>query len=185
MALTARQVKTALYRLPDADSTITIFDAAQAIYAYRDAKRVALSGGLTPTGALTRALTAYRALGGGLTPSGALTRALTAYRALDGTITPDGALVPVPTYVEALGGTLLLSGALTASNPEWLLIDEDLRWMGEWDEEYSYEADDVVLYKTADGNEWHVFISRAIHNVNNTPTNTPAWWGRLYQEPLA
>ena len=101
--------------------------------------------------------------------------------ALSGSITPTGALTPVPTFVVGTGGELDLSGSLSAANPDWLLMDDKLTWMGEWDTTWTYDLDDVVLHKF--GNEWHVFVSKITHNVGNIPTSSPAAWRRLYQEP--
>jgi len=103
---------------------------------------------------------------------------------LNGTLTPSGTLVPIPIWVMGVGGTLDLSGALTKRNPNWLLLDDTLTWMGEWDANYSYNVDDTVLYKTAGAAEWHVFVSKTGHNVSNTPTTSAANWRRLYQEQL-
>lgn len=101
-----------------------------------------------------------------------------------GILTPSGAVVPIPIFVQALGGELDLGGDFSALNPAWLLIDETLTWMGEWDATWSYNIDDVVLYKTDDGGEWHVFVSKIGHNVGNVPTSTASAWRRLYQELL-
>ncbi len=182
----ATQVFLPLNVLPMADGAISVFDRRHASGRYRGLPvPVALSGGLTPTGAVARALTAYRSFGGGLTPSGVLGTLLTAYRSFGGSITPTGSLAPVVTFVQALLGELVLTGVVSAHNPLWLLIDETLRWMGEWSATYSYDLDDVVLHQTTDANEWHVFISKASHNVGNIPTSSAAWWRRLFQEPLA
>jgi len=137
---------------------------------------------LLHTPSLTMALELDRSYGGNLTPTGDLARTLSAYRAFGGTLTPTGDMEAIVTFVQALGGDLNLSGALSASNPAWLLIDDVLTWMGEWDATYGYAIDDVVLYKSDDGNEWHVFISKIGHNVGNIPTSTAAAWRRLYQE---
>ena len=90
MALSVRQVKTALYRLPDATGTITTGDVAQVLYAFPIPITKSVGGGLTPTGALSRVVVRYRGLDGTLTPTGALARALTLYRELGGTLTPTG-----------------------------------------------------------------------------------------------
>ena len=101
---------------------------------------------------------------------------------IGGTLAPAGDVLTLMTYLQALAGELDLSGALVASNPAWLLIDDILTWMGEWSSTYSYDIDDVVLYKSTDGNEWHVFVSKIGHNVGNTPTSSATAWRRLYQE---
>ncbi len=80
------------------------------------------------------------------------------------------------------GGIITLAGGLQISNPAWLLIDDNLTWIGEWDATYGYDIDDVVLHKSDDGNEWHVFVSKISHNVGNVPTSSAAAWRRLYQE---
>ena len=79
-----------------------------------------------------------------------------------------------------VGGEMDFYGTARMENPAWLLIDEYLTWMGEWDETYSYDIDDVVLHQY--GDEWHVFVSKIGHNVGNTPTSSAAAWRRLYQE---
>ena len=170
-----------IFPVPDGD--ISIFDRRHAAGRYRGLPvPVSLSGGLTPTGALSRTVTRYRGFDGTLTPSGALSRALTAYRSLGGTLTPTGQLVTALIIVMLLGGELDLSGALSGINPAWLLIDDILTWQGEWSSTYGYALDDVVLYKSTDGNEWHVFVSKISHNVGNVPTTTASAWRRLYQE---
>ena len=84
-------------------------------------------------------------------------------------------------YTQDISGELdLLTGALSITNPAWLLIDDTMRWMGEWDETYTYDVNDVVLHYF--GNEWHVFISKAGHNTGNVPVSSAEYWRRLYQE---
>jgi len=183
MALTNRQIEIALYRLPDASGTITTFDSAQVLWAYTDILRLGVGGSITPSGVLSALLTAYRDLGGGLTPTGDLATLLSAYRSLGGTLTPSGDMDSILTIVQALGGILSLSGELGKHCPGWLMIDKDLTWKGEWDVTTAYAIDDVVLYKSTGGNEWHVFISKITHNVGNIPTSTASAWRRLYQEP--
>jgi len=104
--------------------------------------------------------------------------------ALSGAITPTGALSTLMTYLQSLEGELDLSGDLSAINPAWLVLDNTLRWMGEWSAAITYYQDDVVLYKATADPEWHVFISKATHNTGNNPDSSAAWWRRLYQEPL-
>ncbi len=101
---------------------------------------------------------------------------------VSGSITPVGALVPIPIFVVPLSGSITPVGALSITQPDWLLIDEILAWKGEWDAAYSYDIADTVLYKSTDGNEWHVFVSKIGHNVGNIPVSTAAAWRRLYQE---
>ncbi len=169
--------------MPTPDGTISIYDRRQIGYNYRGLPiPVALGGTLTPTGTLTRVLSAFRGFGGTLTPTGALARALTLHRELGGTLTPTGDLASLVTFMMALGGTLGLSGVLDAANPAWLLMDRKLIWQGEWDAARSYEIEDVVLYRTSTVTEWHAFVSKIGHNVGNTPTSTAAAWRRLYQE---
>ena len=169
--------------MPTPDGVISIYDRRHIAGNYRGMPMpIALSGIFTPTGTLAHTLTAYRSLGGGLTSAGALSRALTAYRGFGGSLTPTGSLLEVLTIVMALGGELDLEGALSGRNPAWRLIDETLRWMGEWNETYSYDANDTVLYKATDDLEWHVFTSKAGHNTGNNPDSSAAWWRRLYQE---
>jgi len=130
--------------------------------------------------AITELKEYVRSLGGTLTSAGAVARALTAYRAFGGTLTPAGGLNAAFTLIVALGGELNLSGALSGRNPAWLILDDKLIWMGEWDIAYGYRIDDVVLYKY--GEEWHVFVSKISHNVGNIPKSSPEAWHRLYQE---
>lgn len=107
---------------------------------------------------------------------------------LGGSLTPFsiplGVLGVTPTFAITLDGELDLAGVLSVGNPAWLLIDDKFRWMGEWVSTIYYDEDDVVLYKSTDGIEWHVFISKVAHNMGNIPTSSAAWWRRLYQEPL-
>ena len=102
------------------------------------------------------------------------------YQSVSGTETFTGALSPILLLLQVLTGEIDFDGEIAVSNPDWLLIDEELMWMGEWLETTEYNLNDVVLHHT--GNEWHVFVSKATHNVGNTPTNSPAYWRRLYQE---
>ena len=81
-----------------------------------------------------------------------------------------------------LTSTMYFSGSIAAQNPNWLLLDDTLRWMGEWADTHSYDIDDVVIHKSTDAAEWHVFISKTGHNVGNTPTSSATNWRRLYQE---
>jgi len=140
----------------------------------------AVGGTLSFSGDVARALTMYRAFDGTLTPSGVLTKGM--YEAFGGSISPNGTLSAAITIIQALCGTLDLDGALSGHNPDWLLIDEDLMWMGEWSATHSYDIDDVVLHKY--GNEWHVFVSKVGHNVGNAPNSSAVQWHRLYQEQL-
>ena len=126
--------------------------------------------------------TPSRAISGTLTPTGALARALTAYKSSGGTLTPSGALAAAIFIEQALGGELTLDGELSGSNPAWLILDDALVWMGEWDTTWSYNVDDVVLHKA--GDEWHVFVSKIGHNVGNPPNSSAEAWHRLYQEQL-
>lgn len=168
---------------PIPDGVISVFDRRHAAGRYRGLPvPVALGGGLIPAGALTRTVTRYRDMSGGLTPSGALTRVLTAYRSLGGGFTPTGALTSIVTFVIALGGELSLSGVLSTSNPAWLLIDDTLTWIGEWNITWSYDLNDVVLYKASTDPEWHVFVSKIGHNVGNNPDSSAEAWRRYYQE---
>ena len=170
---------------PVPDGVISIFDRRHAAGRYRGLPvPVALSGGLTPSGALSRTLSLFRAYGGTLTPTGDLATVLSAFKSLGGGLTPSGDLATVLTLVVALGGTITPTGDFSLRNPAWLLLDKNLTWLGEWDAEYTYTTDDVILYKIPDGNEWHVFISKITHNLNNIPTSTASAWRRLYQEPL-
>ena len=170
---------------PVADGSITGQDKEQASWLYSGLPPIiskSVGGTLTPTGAVTRALEAYRSFGGTLTPSGALARALTAYKAMEGSLSPTGSLATILTIVMALGGELGLLGTLSGSNPAWLILDDALVWMGEWDETWSYDIDDVVLHKA--GDEWHVFVSKIGHNTGNPPNSSAEAWHRLYQEQL-
>ena len=64
----------------------------------------------------------------------------------------------------------------------WELFDFTLNWLGEYDATYGYNQYDTVLYKTPGASEWHAFTSKTSHNVGNTPTTSPAYWRRVYQE---
>ena len=103
---------------------------------------------------------------------------------LSGALIPAGTVSPIPIFIQGVGGIFVPVGSLDVRNPEWLLIDDALIWMGEWDVTRSYGLDEVVLYKTGDGGEWHVFVSKITHNVGNIPVLSAAAWRRLYQEPL-
>ncbi len=81
-----------------------------------------------------------------------------------------------------LTANMNFSGSISAQNPNWLLLDDSLAWREEWDETVTYDPFDAVLYKTADGGEWHVFVSKVSHNIGNIPTTSPAYWRRYYQE---
>ena len=87
-------------------------------------------------------------------------------------------------HTETITGQMDFAGRLSAQNPKWLLLDKSLNWIGEWDESYSYNINDTVLYKIDDGNEWHIFVSKTNHNVGNVPTTSAAYWRRYYQEQL-
>lgn len=87
-------------------------------------------------------------------------------------------------HTELITGQMDFAGRLSAQNPKWLLLDRSLNWIGEWDELYSYNVNDAVLYKISDGNEWHIFVSKTSHNVGNVPTTSAAYWRRYYQEQL-
>ncbi len=87
-------------------------------------------------------------------------------------------------HTELITGQMDFAGSLSAQNPKWLLLDKSLNWIGEWDESYSYNINDTILYKIDDGNEWHIFVSKTNHNVGNVPTTSAAYWRRYYQEQL-
>ncbi len=137
-------------------------------------------GTLALSGTLANALELSRSYGGTLALSGALSRGQ--FASMAGALTPSGTLVAAFIIVQATGGELMPLGTLAMRNPDWLLIDEILTWMGEWDKTYPYDINDVVLYKSTGGNEWHVFVSKIGHNVGNIPTSSAEAWRRLYQE---
>ena len=167
--------------MPTPDGDISLFDRRHIAGNYRGMPiGIVLGGILIPTGTLTRHLELHRSLGGVLTPTGGLTRLLTLYRALGGTLTPTGGLLAAFTIVMALDGELNLSGDIAARNPAWLILDDNLTWMGEWSATRTYDIDDVVLHRA--GSEWHVFVSKAGHNMGNIPTSSAAYWRRFYQE---
>lgn len=66
----------------------------------------------------------------------------------------------------------------------WILIDDVMRWEGVWDEDIVYELHDVVIHKTDDASEYHVFTSKVGHNSGNPPNSSATYWRRLYQEPM-
>ena len=88
---------------------------------------------------------------------------------------------PPDAYV-SLTASMNFSGSISAQNPNWLLLDDTLAWQGEWDATTTYELNDAVLYKTGNGDEFHVFVSKTSHNTGNNPTSSPAYWRRYYQE---
>ncbi len=104
--------------------------------------------------------------------------------AVSGSFVPTGSLSTLMTYLQSLSGELDVAGIMSARNPAWLILDDLLRWMGEWSATTQYDQDDVVLYKATTDPEWHVFISKASHNTGNNPDSSAAWWRRVYQEPL-
>lgn len=169
---------------PKGDIT-SYFDRRHIAYNYRGMPMpLAVGGNITPAGALTHLLTAYRSLSGNITPDGTLSRILTAYRTLNGALIPTGSIGVAPIFVVTLAGELTAYGNLSGRNPSWLLIDEGMRWMGEWDATTTYDANDTVLYKAASDTEWHIFTSKASHNTNNNPDSSAPWWRRVYQEQL-
>ena len=169
--------------MPIPNNNIDVFDRRQIAGNYRGFPAiVSISGGLTPTGAITRVLEMERDVGGVLTPTGDPGPTLTMFRSLEGGLTPTGDMVLIMVFPVSVGGTLTTSGSLKATNPDWLLIDEVMVWMGEWDETYSYSKYDTILYQTSDSADWHVFVSRTSHNVGNVPTTEPIHWARLFQE---
>jgi len=168
---------------PVADGVLSVGDREQASWVYSGLPPIiskVIGGTLTSAGALSRVTTRYRIYGGTLTPSATLNVLVTPLP-FPGGLTLAGGLVPTPTYVIGLSGELIPIGAISAGNPAWLLIDDTLRWMGEWDIAVSYDIDDAVLYKASSDVEWHVFVSKVGHNVGNNPDST-AEWRRLYQE---
>ena len=178
---TVEKRRCAGWNMPTPDGDISVLDRRQIAGNYRGLPiGVSLSGSITPVGGLTRLLTLYRSLSGGLTPSGDLTRLLTLYRAFGGTLNPTGNLSTILTYILTLGGELNFEGSIAGRNAAWLLLDDNLTWMGEWSATQTYDMDDVVLHKA--GNEWHVFVSKAGHNTGNVPTSSAPWWRRFYQE---
>ncbi len=133
------------------------------------------------TPSLTMALELDRSYGGTLTPS-AILNVLVTPLPFPGGLTFIGGVVPVPIFVVGLSGELIPIGTISAGNPAWLLIDDTLTWMGEWDVAISYGFNDAVLHKSASGNEWHVFVSKITHNIGNIPTSSADAWRRYYQE---
>jgi len=95
---------------------------------------------------------------------------------------PFTPFTPPDAYVSLTASMNFSGSIISAQNPNWLLLDDSLAWQGEWDETYTYGLYDAVLYKTVDGDEWHVFVSKTIHNTGNNPTTSPAYWRRYYQE---
>ena len=142
----------------------------------------AVSGSLVPAGSISTLMTTYAEF------SSAFDRAEFNHgtiiaSAISGALVPTGSVSTLMTYLQSVSGELDLSGVLAAGNPAWLIIDDLLRWMGEWSANITYDPDDVVLYKATADPEWHVFISKASHNVDNNPDSSAAWWRRVYQEP--
>ena len=137
-------------------------------------------GAITPAGVLGRSIMVD--FTGAITPSGALNQKTVI--AFTGSATPSGALGRALQFPITITGALTPIGALTRRNPNWLLIDDTMHWMGEWATTYPYDLDDVVLYKATGAAEWHVFVSKITHNTGNIPTSSASAWRRLYQEPL-
>jgi len=184
MAFTLEQTRYFVNMLPIASSSFRTGDCGlfMGIYTFGLVMHVDVGGELILSGAATRALTAYRTPSGGLVLSGDAGTVLTAYRSLGGSLIPTGAVTPAMCYDVSIGGELELSGSIQAANPAWLMIDDTLVWMGEWDAVHSYDINDVVLYRIAATAAWHVFVSKAGHNVGHIPTTSPEYWRRLYQE---
>ena len=105
------------------------------------------------------------------------------------THTIEATVEPEITIVVDIGKWIVINsemdfaGALSGNNPAWLTLDDKLTWIGEWDATYGYVIDDVVIYKASADPEWHVFVSKIIHNVGNNPDSSAVAWRRLYQEP--
>ncbi len=97
-----------------------------------------------------------------------------------GILTFNGGRSRTPTFVRAFSGELSFAGRVQVTNPDWLYIPDYLNWMGTWSATVVYDDLDVVLYQ--DGDLIHVFVSKASHNVGNTPTTAYQWWTRLVQE---
>ena len=66
----------------------------------------------------------------------------------------------------------------------WVLIDDALNWVGEWDINTAYYQYDTVLYQTDDGEEWHAFTCKTTHTTGQVSTISPEHWRRVYQEQL-
>ncbi len=99
---------------------------------------------------------------------------------MEAAVTPSARII-----VEAVSALIEMGAEVTVSSVlQWLLIDDTLTWKGEWISTYAYELNDVVLYKSTDGNEWHVFMSKITHNVGNIPVSSASAWRRYYQEIL-
>ncbi len=64
----------------------------------------------------------------------------------------------------------------------WVVQDDKLNWLGEWDATYTYGQFDAVLYRTSTDTQWHTFVSKTTHNAGNIPATSIANWRRLYQE---
>ncbi len=179
---TAEKRRNVAGNMPIPDGTISIFDRRQIAGNYRGLPiGVLLDGSLTPTGALGRALTAYRALDGAITPTGDVGRTLTAYLSIGGTLVATGTVGSVTIFVISLGGVLAATGGIAIANPAWLIIDDNLNWQGAWSATAAYEANDAVLYQS--GDNIHLFVSKVTHNTGNTPSTQSAWWSRGVQVP--
>lgn len=81
-----------------------------------------------------------------------------------------------------VGGTLTMTGKMTGRSPDWLPLNDQLRWMGEWEVGIAYDTSDAVIYRAESTEEWHVFVSKVSHNQGNIPDTSVAFWRRLYQE---
>jgi len=166
--------------MPTPDGTISVFDRRQIAYNYRGMPiAMSLSGEITPVGSLSTIATHILSLSGSITPTGAVTKGL--FLSFGGSITPVGALVQNAIFIIDVGGSITPAGGLTSiANPDWIPIDDRLRWMGLWNATYVYAVGDVVMYKTDEG-RYHGWLSRTTHNVGNIPTTAYAHWARIIQ----
>ena len=176
------QTRYFLSMLPEAEGVFSSGGAGLFLHTYLFGMMLTkgVGGTFAPTGSLSRVIDAFRSLGGSLTSNGALSTLLSAYRNLGGNLTPTGSLLESLILTMVVGGELTLNGSINGRNPAWLLLDDELIWRGEWDANYAYDLNDVVLHPF--GNEWHVFVSKAGHNTGNIPVSSATWWRRLYQE---
>ncbi len=176
---TENKRRSAQYIFPIADGAISILDRRHAEWEYRGLPiGISVGGSITPTGSLSKIVTHLLSLSGEITPTGALTKKL--FLSFGGSLTPVGALVPHAIFIISVGGEITPSGGVSISNPTWIPVEDNLRWMGEWNATVSYDVEDVVMYKTTEG-KYHGFISRTPHNVGNIPTESYAHWARIVQ----
>lgn len=178
--LSDNEVRYFLHLLPEAKVALDRFDAELLLNIFPGLLlRISLSGSMTPVGSLSTLATYKMALNGSMTAVGGLSTKQ--FLSLGGSMTPVGSLITQVIFLVSVGGSMTPTGGLTSiSNPDWIAIDDRLRWMGEWSATRVYVVGDVVMYKTDEG-RYHGWLSRTTHNVGNIPTTSYAHWAQIIQ----